>query len=109
MSLVRQQYRVPRLRQITKRVIRGCYGCKKFQVTAFSNPPAGKPRTDRTEGLAPFQVVGLDFIGPIGYKFKTEKEFTLPRLELISTHKAANLVDNIGGALKGYVVKSVYG
>ena len=38
-----------------------------------------------------------------------KKEFTMPRLELISTHMAANLVDNIRGALKGYVVKSVYG
>ena len=74
MSLVGQQYWVPRLRQLTKRVIRGCYGCKKFQVTVFSNPPAGKPPTDRTEGLAPFQVVGLDFAGPIGYKLMTKKE-----------------------------------
>ena len=74
MSFARHQYWVPRLRQITKRVIRGCYGCKKFQVTAFSNPPTGKLPTDRTKGLAPFQVVGLDFAGPIGYKLKTKKE-----------------------------------
>ena len=74
MSFVRQQYREPRLRQLKKRVIRGCYGCKKFRVTGFSNPPAGKPPTDRTEGLAPFQVVGLDFAGPIGYKLKTNTQ-----------------------------------
>ena len=47
---------------------------KKFQVTAFSNPPAGKFQTDRTKGLAHFKVVGLDFAGHIGYKLKTEKE-----------------------------------
>ena len=74
MSFVRQQYWVPRLRQLTKRVIRGCYGCKKFQVTAFSNPPVGNLPTDRTEGSTPFEVVGLDFAGPIGYKLKTKKE-----------------------------------
>ena len=65
---------VPRLRQLTKRGIRGCYGCKKFQVTAFSNPPVGNLPTDRTEGSSPFEVVGLDFAGSIGYKLKTKKE-----------------------------------
>ena len=74
MSFARHQYWVPRLRQLTKRVIRGCYGCKKFQVTTCSNPPTGKLPTDRTEWLTPFQVVGLDFAGPIGYKLKTKKE-----------------------------------
>ena len=30
--------------------------------------------TDRSEGSGPFQIVGLDFVGPIGYKLKTKKE-----------------------------------
>ena len=74
MSFVSQQYWVPQLRQLTKSVIRGCYGCKKFHITAFSNPKAGKLPTDRTDESAPFQVVGLDFAGPIGYKLKTKKQ-----------------------------------
>ena len=74
MSFFSQQYWVPQLRQLTKTVIRGCYGCKKFHITAFSNPPAGKLPPDRTEESAPFQVVGLDFAGPIGYKLKTKKQ-----------------------------------
>ena len=41
---------------------------------AFSNPPARKLPTDRTEGSAPFQAVGLDVAEPIGYKLKTKKE-----------------------------------
>ena len=65
---------MPRLGQLTKRVIRGCYGCKKFKVTLLSNPLAGKLPTDRTERSGPFQVVGLNFAGPIGYKIKTRKE-----------------------------------
>ena len=65
---------MPRLRQLTKRVIRGCYGCRKFPVTSFSSPPIGNLPTDRTEGSTPFEVVGLDFAGPIGYKLKTKKE-----------------------------------
>ena len=60
--------------QLTKRVIRGCNGCKKFQVNAFSNPLAGKLPTDRTQGSTPFKVIGLDFAGLIGYKLKTKKE-----------------------------------
>ena len=74
MSFARQQYWVPRIEQHTERVIRGCYGCKKFQVAAFSNPPAGKLPSDRREGSGPFQVVGLDFARPTGYKLKTKKE-----------------------------------
>ena len=38
-----------------------------------------------------------------------KKGLTIPRLELISAHMAANLVDNVRGALEGYVVRSVYG
>ena len=38
-----------------------------------------------------------------------KKKLTMPRLELISAHMAATLVDNIRGALEGYVVRSVYG
>ena len=53
LSIVLQQYWVPRLRQLTKRVIRGCYGCKTFQ---------NRQKTD------------FDFAGPIGYKLETKKE-----------------------------------
>ena len=38
-----------------------------------------------------------------------KKGLTMPRLELISAHMAANLVDNVRGALEGCVVWSVYG
>ena len=66
--------RVQNSRQLTKTVVKGCYGWRKFQVTAFSNPPAGKLPPDRTERSASFQVVGPDFAGPIGYKLKTKKQ-----------------------------------
>ena len=74
MASIRQQYWVPRLRQLAKKVIRACYGCKKFQVSAFSNPPVGNLPTDRTVGSAAFEVVGVDFAGPILYKIKPKKE-----------------------------------
>ena len=57
---VRKNYWIPRLRSLTKRVIKRCYGCKRFQITAFAQPPTGNLPMDRTEGSSPFQVVGID-------------------------------------------------
>ncbi len=74
MTFIRQEYWVPRLRQLTKKVIRACYGCKKFQVTTFTNKPTASLPTDRTVGSVPFEVVGVDFSGPITYKLSPKKE-----------------------------------
>ena len=40
MAKVRERYWVPRLRQLTKRVIRNCNGCKRFQC--LCTPPSRK-------------------------------------------------------------------
>ena len=74
MAFIRRKYWIPRLRQLTKKVIRSCFGCKRFQVTAFSSPPPGNLPADRTEGSAPFQVLGADYAGRIAYKLKPKKE-----------------------------------
>ena len=63
MMFIRQGYSVPR--RLTKKVIRGCYGCKNFQVAAFANPPTASLLTDRIEESVPFEVLGLDFSGPV--------------------------------------------
>ena len=65
---------MPRLRWLTKRVIRACYGWKKFQVSAFPNPPTASLPTDRTVGSVPFEVLVLDFASPIAYKLSPKKE-----------------------------------
>ena len=78
MSFIRQKYWVPRLRQLTKKVIRACYGCRKFQVKALASPPTGNLPTDRTVGSIPFEVLGVDFAGPIAYKLKAKKEGKKP-------------------------------
>ena len=74
MAKVREMYWVPRLRQLVKRLIKRCYGCKRFHVSAFANPPPGNLPTDRTEGTSPFQVVGIDYAGPIKYRDSKNKE-----------------------------------
>ena len=65
---VREQYWVPRLRRLTKRVVKNCHGCRRFQEQAFSFPPQGNLPKDRTEGKIPFQVVGVDYAGPLKYR-----------------------------------------
>lgn len=68
MAAVRNAYWIPRLRQLTKKVRRNCNGCKRFQVTPFPRPPTGNLPKDRTTGTRPFQVIGVDYAGPILYK-----------------------------------------
>ena len=74
MSMVREAYWIPKLHQLTKKVIRKCYGCKHFMATAFANPPTGNLPRERTEGSIPFQVIGVDFAGPIHYKQTAKSE-----------------------------------
>ena len=74
MSKIREKYWVPKLRQLSKQIIRKCYGCKRFQARAFANPPTGNLPKERTEGEVPFQVIGIDFAGPIYYKQAPKRE-----------------------------------
>ena len=74
MSMVRESYWIPKLHQLTKKVIRKCYGCKRFQAAAFANPPTGNLPRERTEGSIPFQVIGVDFTGPIYYRQTAKSE-----------------------------------
>ena len=74
MSRIRERYWVPRLRSLSKRVIKRCHGRHGFQVRAAARPPPGNLPRDRTEGSRPFQVVGVDFAGPIKYRVIQKKE-----------------------------------
>ena len=67
MTKVREKYWIPRLRQLTKSVRYRCNGCKRFQAIAFPAPPQGNLPIDRTRGSRGFQVIGLDYAGPIYY------------------------------------------
>ena len=74
MASVRECYWVPRLRGLTKRVIRSCYGYKRYQITALANPPPGSLPKERTEGSAPFKYIGMDFAEPVKYLSKSKRE-----------------------------------
>ena len=75
MAKVREKFWVPKLRSLTKRVRKDCYGCKRFQVSVISAPPQGNLPRVRSEGTIPFQVIGLDFAGPIMYRGKGSTEY----------------------------------
>jgi hypothetical protein len=74
MTHIRKRYWIPKLRSLAKRQIKSCYGCRRFQATAIVNPPPGMLPKDRTEGNHAFQVVGVDYAGPLKYRKKSGKE-----------------------------------
>ena len=74
MTHVRNNHWVPRLRHLTRRVRRSFWGCKRSQATAHAAPPLGNLPTTQTEGQTSFQVIGVDFAGPIKYQTKHQVE-----------------------------------
>ena len=74
MTALRDQYWIPNLRQLTKRMIKNCYGCKRYHIKAYNAPPPGQLTQDRTTGITAFQVIGLDFAGSIMYKKGSSKQ-----------------------------------
>ena len=74
MAKVRDYFWIPKLRSIVKRIIKACHGCKRFHTTACPTPPQGNLPKERTEGTLPFDVVGVDFAGPIMYRGKGKSD-----------------------------------
>ena len=74
MAKVRERYWVPKLRRLVKQVRSKCYGCLRFRAEAYKKPPPGKLPSTRTQGTTPFQVVGVDFAGPIRYVTRNKAE-----------------------------------
>ena len=68
MSAVRENYWVPKLRSLVKSVRRECWGCKRYQATALAAPLPGNLPEDKISGETAFEVIGVDFAGPIYYK-----------------------------------------
>ena len=51
-----------------------CFGCKRFQAPAFQYPQPGNLPVERTTGSVPFQVMGVDYAGPISNKASSKRE-----------------------------------
>eukprot|EP00795_Rhopilema_esculentum_P011259 gene11259-21450_t len=72
-----ERYWVPKLRQLTKRLIRSCFGFKQFHDMPLWKPPQASLPTERTTGDRLFQVIGSDNAGPLHYK-RSEKRMAEP-------------------------------
>ena len=68
MTKIRERFWVPRLRQLVKKVMKKCFGCRRFHAKRVARPPVGNLPRDRTQGNRPFQVVGVDFAVQIKYR-----------------------------------------
>ena len=53
MAKIREEQWIPRLRRLAKKVIRQCYGRKRFQAAALAVPPPGLLPPERREGSSP--------------------------------------------------------
>ena len=71
---VRKNYWIPKLRGLAKKIRNNFFGCKRFQITAFANPPPGVLPLNRTVGHRAFQVIGVDSAGPLYYRISPTKE-----------------------------------
>ena len=74
MAAVREQYWVPRLRALVKKVRVECWGCKRFRARAVTSPVPGLLPNDRTNPGAAFEVVCIDFAGPVSYRKSAKSE-----------------------------------
>jgi len=74
MTKLRSDYWIPSLRQLVKRYMKTCYGCKRFHITHYPVPVQGPLPVDRTTQELPFKIIGTVFAGPFTCKTKSKKE-----------------------------------
>ena len=74
MAFVQRNYWIPRLCQLTRSVYTRCYGCKRFHTAAFHRLAPSNLPVECTERSSPFQVIGVDYAGPMTYRVSKKKE-----------------------------------
>ena len=63
-TIIRDQHWIPALSQLLKRIIKRCYGCKRFFISHYTKPSQGLILPDRTKQDVPFSVIGTYYAGP---------------------------------------------
>ena len=61
MGKVPEEFWIPKLRTLAKKVLSQCYGCKRFNTAPEPRPLQGNLPKERTERMMPFDVVGIDY------------------------------------------------
>lgn len=113
MAAVRERYWVPKLRSLVKSVRSKCYGCKRFSATPARNPIPGQLPDGRTTVGGAFEVIGLDFPGPLKYKEGKKSQgnaylaiFTCSLSRAIHLELIASLeTDNFIACLKRFIAR----
>ena len=57
-----------------KKVCPKCHGCKRFQAMAKATPPPGCLPTTHSEGINPFQVIGVNYADPLQHHISRQGE-----------------------------------
>ena len=70
----KRSYWIPTLRQLVKRIIKKCYGCKRFNISHYPKLSQGSIPTDRIKQDLPFSVIGIDYAGPFICKTKGKRD-----------------------------------
>ena len=113
MAAVRERYWVLKLRSLIKSVRSKCYGCKRFSATPARNPIPGQLPEDRTTVSRAFEVIGLDFAGPLKYKEGKKSQgnaylaiFTCSLSRAVHLESIASLeTDNFITCLKRFIAR----
>ncbi|XP_052699402.1 uncharacterized protein LOC128176925 [Crassostrea angulata] len=69
-TLLHEQYWIPRIRQRVKGILRGCISCRKVIGKSYQAPEPPPLPKDRLQMKPPFTVTGIDFAGPLYVKDK---------------------------------------
>ena len=64
----------PSLRQLLKKTIKKCCGCKSFHVRHYPEPSTGLLSVEHTTQNILFKIIGTDYTGPSLCKTKRGKE-----------------------------------
>ena len=113
MTEIRRRYWIPRLRQLTKRIIEKCHGFWRFHATAYVASIPGQLLSDRTNERRSFQVTELDFAGLIIYKGRKDSLKQACILLITCSLNRAVLIELVGSqkieefirALKHFVAR----
>ena len=62
------------LTQLVKRIIKRCYGCKRFNISHYLKPSQGIIPIDKTIQDLPLSVIGTDYAGPFICKTKGKRD-----------------------------------
>lgn len=98
---------------MVKSVRSKCYGCKRFSATPARNPIPGQLPEDRTTVGGAFEVIGLDFAGPLKYKEGKKSQgnaylaiFTCSLSRAVHLELIASLeTDNFIACLKRFIAR----